>query len=326
MYLDHAITDGRSDAAGQQRTASRRFQFVEIREDGEVDDPGADPYLNYRELTESESELVRANVDHSWAEEGVDKTARNWAIANLAEPHYKDIAEVTRARVERVRKAVRKRLDGEIQYWDFRAFELREQENRGRKQRLNYERARQRAENLVARKERRLRQLDAEADLSNKPPNAAAAALIIPQGLLDALAGSGDPAKPGDTERTNRLAVDAVLEAERSLGRSPEEQTHSNPGFDILSRDPADGTVYQIEVKGHLPTTTEIKVSAVQVRQAKQNPARFRLAVVEVPEKPTGEPVVHYLLRPFDGYELHFAQTHLPLKVADLRTQAVTPQ
>ena len=326
VYLDHTITDGRSYAAGQQRIASRRFHFVEVGEDGKVGDPGADPYLNYRELTESEAELVRANVDHSWAEEGVDTAARGWAMANLAEPHYKEIAEVIRARVERVRKAVRERLNGEIQYWDLRAIELREQENRGRKQRLNYERARRRAENLAARKERRLRQLAAEGDLSNKLPNVVAAALIIPQGLLDALAGAGDPTKPGDTERTNRLAVDAVLAAECSLGREPEEQTHSNPGFDILSRDPTDSKVYQIEVKGHLPTTTEIKVSAAQVRQAKQNPDRFRLAVVEVPEEPTGEPVVHYLLRPFDGYELHFAQTHLPLKVADLRTQAAAPR
>ena len=325
VYLDHTITDGRSDAGGKQRIASRRFHFVEVGEDGKVGDPGADPYLNYRELTESESELVRENVDHSWAEEGVDMAARSWAVANLAEPHFDEIKEVTRVRVERVRKAVRERLDGEIQYWDFRAFELREQENRGRKQRLNYERARRRAENLAARKERRLRQLAAEGDLSNKLPNVVAAALIIPQGMLEALAGSGDPTSPGDTERTNRLAVDAVLAAERSLGREPEEQTHSNPGFDILSRDPANGMVYQIEVKGHLPTTTEIKVSAVQVRQAKQNPDRFRLAVVEVPEEPTGQPVVHYLLRPFDGYELHFAQTHLPLKVADLKPQAVAP-
>ena len=325
VYLDHAITDGRPDRGGQ-RIVSRRFQFVEVREDGAVEDPGADPYLNYRELSAGEAELVRTNVDHSWADEGVDTVARKWAIANLATPHFEEVAEVTRVRIERVRKAVRERLDGEIQYWDLRAFELEEQENRGGKPRLNSQRARQRAENLAARKERRLRQLAAEADLLSRPPNVVAAALIIPQGLLEELAGAADPLTPGDTEATDRRAVAAVLKAERSLGRVPEEQKHNNPGFDILSRDPNDGTVYQIEVKGHLPTTPEIKVSAVQVRQGKQNPDRFRLAVVEVPEDPSAEPVVHYLLRPFDGYELHFAQTHLPLKVADLAGQMVMPQ
>ena len=84
-----------------------------------------------------------------------------------------------------------------------------------------------------------------------------------------------------------------------------------------------DGTIYLIEVKGHLPTTPEIKVSVVQVRQGTQNPDHFRLAVVEVPEHPSTEPVVRYLLRPFDGYELHFAQTYLPLKVADVASKAV---
>ena len=325
VYLDHAITDGRIDS-GVQRIVSRRFQFVEVREDGAVDDPGADPYLNYRELADGEAELVRANIDHSWADKGVDAVARKWAIANLAAPHFEEIAEVSRVRIDRVRTAVRERLDGEIQYWDLRAYELRKQENQGRKPRLNSERARQRAEGLVARKERRLRQLAAEADLSSRPPNVVAAALIIPQGLLDGLAGVADSLTRGDTAETDRRAVNAVIEAERSLGRIPEEQQHNNPGFDILSRDPADGIVYQIEVKGHLPTTPEIKVSAVQVRQGKQNPDRFRLAVVEVPEDPNAEPVVNYLLRPFDGYELHFAQTHLPLKVADLRIQAVAPQ
>ena len=44
-----------------------------------------------------------------------------------------------------------------------------------------------------------------------------------------------------------------------------------------------------------------------------------------VPKSPYAEPVVRYLLRPFDGYELRFAQTHLPLRVADLAELAVVP-
>ena len=36
--------------------------------------------------------------------------------------------------------------------------------------------------------------------------------------------------------------------------------------------------------------------------------------------------VVAHHLRPFDGFDLHFAQTYLPMKVADLIPQAVEPQ
>ena len=106
----------------------------------------------------------------------------------------------------------------------------------------------------------------------------------------------------------------------------PEEQAHNNPGFDIESVDPKTGTHYFIEVKSHLPQTGEIKVSAVQVRQGIQNPDRFRLAVASVPIEPDEEPQVKYLVRPFDGYQLHFAQTHLPLKLNDLLPTAGPPQ
>lgn len=325
VYLDHSITDGRTDQAGRRRAVSRRFQFVEVSQGGDITDPGADPYLNYRPL--EEDEITRAaTVDHRWADTSVENVARNWAIANLASPHFADIAEITKARIAKVRTAVEERLRGEFQYWDARAAELKQQELRGKKPRLNSGRARQRADDLEARKERRLRELDAEADLVNQPPNVVAAALILPGGLIAELTGASDAMTPGDTTESDRRAVAAVMKAERALGRIPEEQVHNNPGFDILSLDPETGTRYFIEVKGHKPSTPEIKVSAVQVRQGKQNPERFRLAVVEVPEDSTAEPTVGYLIRPFDGFELHFAQTALPLKVADLKPKMVAAQ
>ena len=326
VYLDHSITDGRFDRGGTRRAVSRRFQFVEVSQSGDITDPGADPYLNYRPLDESESALVAANIDHRWADSSVENVARSWAISNLATPHFDDIAAITKARIAKVRAAVEERLRGEFQYWDARAAELKQQELRGQKPRANSGRARQRADELESRKARRLRELDAEADLVNQPPNVVAAALVLPKGLIDQLAGAAATMTPGDTTETDRRAVAAVKEIEVALGRIPEEQHHSNPGFDILSLDPSSGMRYFIEVKGHKPSTPEIKVSAVQVRQGKQNPERFRLAVVEVPEDSDQTPTVSYFVRPFDGYELHFAQTYLPMKVVDLMPQAVPAQ
>ena len=154
-----------------------------------------------------------------------------------------------------------------------------------------------------------------------------AAALVIPQGLIDRLNGSNISVIDQDViKETDRRAVAAVMAVERSLGRHPVEQDHNNPGFDILSEDPDSGMVFQIEVKGHRPANPEIKVRARQVRQAKQNPDRFRLAVVLVPNEPEGEPRVSYFVRPFDAFELHFAQTYVPLNVVDLMPTAVEPQ
>lgn len=325
IYLEHAITDGRMEQ-GARKIVSRRFQFVEVTADGDVTDPGAEPYLNYAPADDQVRQLL-ADFNTSWADDGVDETARGWATANLATPHFGEIAEVTRARIDRTRRAVEERLDNEIRYWDARAAELKQQELHGKKPRLNSGRARQRADDLEARKTRRLRELDIEADLINHAPTVVAAALVIPQGLLDRLRGdTGVGIDPEVAKETDRRAVAAVLAIERSLGRNPEEQAHNNPGFDILSEDPRTGVVYQIEVKGHRPRTPEINVHARQVRQAKQNPERFRLAVALVPDEADAEPTVSYFIRPFDAYELHFAQTYVPLDVVELAPSAVEPQ
>ncbi|MHB8464239.1 MAG: helicase-related protein [Acidimicrobiales bacterium] len=325
IYLEHTITDGRLQH-GNRKVVSRRFQFVEVTGDGDMIDPGAEPYLNYEPANDT-ARAVLNGVDVTWADSGVDETARSWATANLATPHFGEVVEVTKARIARIRRAVEERLTGEIRYWDLRAAELKQQELHGKKPRLNSGRARQRADDLEARKARRLRELDIEADLVNHAPTVVAAALVIPQGLVDHV-DSGLPIEidPEVAKDTDRRAVATVMAAERALGRMPVEQDHNNPGFDILSEDPATGMVYQIEVKGHRPDTPEIKVRARQVRQAKQNPERFRLAVVRVPHEAEGASTVAYFIRPFDMYELHFAQTYVPLDVADLMTSAVEPQ
>ena len=325
IYLEHTITDGRLEH-GARKVISRRFQFVEVTEAGDITDPGAEPYLNYEPLDDNTRQLL-AELDSRWGDDGVDQTARSWATANLASPHFAEVADVTKARIERTRRAVEERLNSEIRYWDARAAELKQQELHGKKPRLNSGRARQRADDLEARKTRRLRELDIEADLVNHAPTVVAAALVVPQGLVDRLGGLDvieiDPEVAAETDR---LAVAAVIEAERALGRIPVEQDHNNPGFDILSEDPATGVVYQIEVKGHRPANPEIKVRARQVRQAKQNPERFRLAVVRVPNDQADATTVRYFIRPFDSYELHFAQTYVPLNVLELMPYAVEPQ
>jgi superfamily II DNA or RNA helicase len=325
IYLEHSITDGRLER-GERKVVSRRFQFVEVSEAGDIVDPGAEPYLNYEPATAASRELL-GGLDTSWADGGVDDTGRSWATANLASPHFAEVGDVTTARLNRTRRAVEERLNNEIRYWDARAAELKQQELHGKKPRLNSGRARQRADELEARKTRRVRELDIEADLINHAPTVVAAALVIPQGLIDRLNGDG-PTVPDQEliKDTDRRAVAAVMAAERAIGREPVEQDHNNPGFDILSRDPKTQIVYQIEVKGHRPGTPDVYVKARQVRQAKQNPDRFRLAVVAVPNEPDGETAVSYYLRPFDRYELHFAQTFVPLNVVEMRPHAVEPQ
>ncbi len=325
VCLDHRVTDGQI-VHGQRQVVSRRFQYVEIDRAGVVRSPGAEPYLGYAPLTDDQRGLL-GEIDLAWANRTAESTARDWAIEQFAAPHVEEITTVVRARVDKVRRAVEERLRAEIAYWDGRCEEIKRQELAGRTPPINSGRARARADELAARRERRLAELALEDDLRSSPPTVVAAALVIPQGLLDRVGGADPgPVGPDQARRdeTDRRAVAAVLDAERRLGRNPTEQAHHNPGFDIESVDPKTGIHYFIEVKGHLPQTTEIKVSAQQVLKAKSNPERWRLAVVSVPDG-DGVPVVRYLVDPFADTHLHFAQTHVPLAVHQLLSEAGDP-
>jgi SNF2 family DNA or RNA helicase len=318
VYLDHTVTDGRH-VHGQRQVVSRRFQYVEIDRHGNVLDPGGEPYIGYAALTDQQRSLLEDAIDSDWVDHAAEAAARDWAIEHLAGPHFDEVSAVTAARVAKVHAAVRERLEAEIRFWDQRAEEMKAQELAGKKPRISSGRARARADELEARMARRRLELDMEANLHNSPPTIVGAALVIPQGLIDSLQGTPpDPGDVADKMETDRRAVKAVVKAERALGRLPEPQHHSNPGFDVLSIDPATGIHYFIEVKGHLPQTLEIGVSAQQVQKAKSNPDRWRLAVVSVPTDPAAEPQVRYLVEPFRDVTLHFAQTKVPLNVANL--------
>ena len=325
VFVDHSITDGRLVHRSRQ-VVSRRFQYVEIDRHGNARDPGGQPYLNYAPLTSEQADLLDGHLDLDWAGHAAEVGARDWAIEQMATPHFEEVRTVVTSRVARVSEAVRERLEAEIRFWDLRAEEIKAQELAGGKPRLNSGRARARAEELEARLAQRRTDLALEENLHNGPPTVVGAALVVPQGLLDQLQGSPPvPDATADKMETDRRAVAAVMKAERELGRRPEQQEHSNPGFDVLSYDPRHHVHYLIEVKGHLPGTEQISVSKTQVGQAQCSPDVWRLAVVSVPNEPDVEPEVRYLIRPFEGVTMHEAQTSIPLRVSDLLANSKPP-
>ncbi|NCD18967.1 MAG: DUF3883 domain-containing protein [Actinobacteria bacterium] len=77
--------------------------------------------------------------------------------------------------------------------------------------------------------------------------------------------------------------VARVLDFERSCGRTPEEQDHSNPGFDVLSRDGSGAVVRRIEVKSVSRdwSIRGVLLSRRQYLEALDHPTEFWLYVVE---------------------------------------------
>lgn len=174
--------------------------------------------------------------------------------------------------------------------------------------------AERRARELEQRLDRRLAELDRDAELHAKPPLIAGAALVLPQGLLDRLTGvpaTDVPAHAKDTAAVERRAVDAVLAAERRLGRTPEEMPHNKPGFDIRSRT-LEGHWLLIEVKGRIEGATEFHLTRNEVLHGKNSATSYRLALVGVSQDGPAHDEVRYLTDPFTGFEFgDFAATGL---------------
>src|SRR6266849_517138 len=117
--------------------------------------------------------------------------------------------------IDKTNAAVQDRLTKEINYWDHRAAQLQDQELAGKiNAKLNSGLARQRADDLTARLQKRLTELEQERKLSPLPPVVLGGALIVPPGLLRKLQGQERGVPPTfalETEGSERLAMEAVM-------------------------------------------------------------------------------------------------------------------
>jgi len=132
------------------------------------------------------------------------------------------------------------------------------------------------------------------------PPVVVGGAVVVPARLLAALKGEAPPAgvTVGDRDRIDKLAIAAVVAAERALGRVPKVMDHSNPGYDLESSDPGEpGRLRFIEVKGKAVGRDTVTVSATQIRCCLNQPDNWILAIVPVEGEVAHGP--RYVRRPF---------------------------
>jgi len=325
VYLEHAIQDGRTTRDGQQRVVSKRFEFVEIGRDGEAQLAGYAPYLDYRPIAPDELTLIEPLLSDHWLSSGLEDKGMNYAIERAVPAHLEEVRARTLDRLTKVEAAVRERLTAEINYWDRRAAELKERElaGKGAKHGLNSGIARQRADELAERLKRRLQEIEQERRLSAQPPVVVGGALVVPAGLLAELGGPA-AGEPAETAAVERIAVDAVMAAERDLGYLPSEMDHYNPGFDILSKDPIKGELRFIEVKGRAVGAPTVTVTRTEILTALNKGEKFILALVSVDDGKAAS--VHYLPDPFRGEpEVYFDTTSVNYDWKKLVSRAGDP-
>lgn len=325
VYLDHAIRDGRTVKSGEPRVVSRRLQFITLSEDGDAADGGSAPYLDCRPIKADELVLIADTLDASWLETGVEQRALGFAIANLVPAHLDEVKQRRLAEIDKVEREVRTRLKREINYWDVRAARLREEEQAGKEQRINASNAEATAQRLVERLHKRQTELDGERQISAQPPVLKGAALVIPRGLLDARAtppaaqqATGFSEDPVARAEVERLAMEAVMAAERRMGFNPRDVSVEKKGWDIESRTPA-GNLRFVEVKGRHAAARDVILTKNEILASLNAPDAFHLAIVRIDAGFAHAPV--YVQRFFQR-ELGFAETAVVFNVDDLLSLA----
>jgi hypothetical protein len=329
--LEHAIQDGSLLPSGDRRTISRRLLYVELSASGEARHLHYAPYLDYRPLQEGEPELaaILAQPACSWIDRGLEQKAQSHAISTVVPEHVSEVKNRRLKWVGKTRVAVKDRLTKEITYWDHRAEELKAQEQAGKAAaRLNSHEARKRADELQSRLEKRLTELDREAQVSALPPVVLGGLVVVPIGLIALMAGKSlaDARQIADTQASAARARTVIMQVERELGFVPVDRELEKLGYDIESLDPVTGKLRFIEVKGRVSGADTITVTKNEILTSLNKPEDFVLAMVEFLDEQRHR--VHYLRRPFERSgitgDFNGASVEFPFK--DLIQRASLPR
>lgn len=312
--LEHGLQDGRKTRAGQQQLISNRLQFLEISRSGVVSPAGSAPYLDYRPLRDGERELVTPLLQESWLSQDWDALVLQHAMTTLVPRHLEEVSAERLERIAKAEREIKARMQREINHWSRRYEELKLKEQAERWVQTSFDElpaatglhelpqqnrrigsfvAKQRAEALITRLEKRLAQLQSEAQITAKVPNLKGGSLVIPAGWLLAQQGQSDPQgmDAATRKRVELLAMNAVFDAEKALGRMPKDvSAERGRGYDIESID-ADGNLFFIEVKGRADGADTVTLTINEVNTGRNAPHRFRLALVSVAGDQAAAPV-----------------------------------
>ena len=332
FLLEHSVQDGRPTAAGKSHIVSERLQFAAIDRNGAAMNAGIAPHLNLRPARPEEVARVEDLLQADWLRTDLEKTAVRFATVELAQKHVAEVKARRIPEIDKVEQEVKARLKKEINYWDARAFELKEEESAGKKTRLNWQNAQRRAEELAERLKRRLEALDQERFISAQPPRVRGGMVVIPRGLLisrapaDELAATanGFSEDPVARRKIEIAAMEAVMAVERALGNAPTDVSAQKVGYDIASYDPKADHLRFIEVKGRIDGADTVMITRQEVITSLHEPDKFILAVVQVENGFATAP--RYVRGALDTREPPFEHNAIQFSIKSLLARAEPPQ
>jgi len=328
FYLEHTIQDGRTDKAGNRRIVSRQMQFIETDSTGATKHAGYAPYLDYRATKPEELSALRATLDsQAWLKSDLESVIVGHAIATLVPKHLEEVRTRREALVTKTMAAVKDRLTKEITHWDHRANQLKDQELAGKPNaKINSGKARQRADDLQARLQKRMLELEQERQISPLPPVAIGGSIIVPLGLVRKLVPSSvdewdEPVSAEARRAMELLAMQMVMDAEKQLGNEPRDVSAEKCGYDIESKVAEDGRLRFIEVKGRVAGARTVTVTRNEILTALNKPDAFILAVAQAEG---GHHQLAYIRQPFQ-LEPDFAVESINYNLQELLTKGQSP-
>jgi Protein NO VEIN, C-terminal len=286
------------------------------------------PYLDYRPLRPGEPgiDALLARPECGWISRALEQQAQAYSVASVVPEHLHEVRSRKLELIAKTEAAVKDRLTKEINYWDHRAAMLKDQELAGRvNAKLNSGLARQRADELATRLQKRTAELEQERKLSALPPVLLGGALIVPIGLLCTLpgfSGDGPPDFAQDTQRSERLAMQAVMDAERSLGYDPRDVSRENRGYDIESAIPGTGKLRFIEVKGRIQGAKTVTITKNEILTGLNKPDDYVLAIVLIDDTMAQHPVY---IRSVFRKDLDFGVTSVNYDLGQLLSRGEEP-
>ena len=284
MYIiEHSIKEAGQEGQDHQRVISQRMQFALVGRDGSASHGGYAPYLDFKPANLDQMNLVEPILDEPWLSENLEARAIALAASTMVPEHFQEVKDRRHASVEKTIQAVYERLTAEIRHWSHRAVTLREEVKAGKQPRIQPEIAERRAQELTGRLKARKQELENQRHVTSNTPVILGAALVIPQGLLDAITAGEktDDEIQRRNDQIERMAMDAVMVAELERGHFPKDVSKEKIGWDITSHT-GNGEMLFIEVKGRQKDATTVTVSRNEVLTGLNKPENFILALVMV--------------------------------------------
>jgi SNF2 family DNA or RNA helicase len=322
FIIDHSVRDGNDE----NRTVSRRMQFVAIDAEGRAENAGWAPHLDLQPIGEEERRMVADVLASPWIGSDLERMALGYATERLVPAHFEEVKDRRERMADRTLAAVQARLVKEINFWQDRYLKLQGDLRAGKEVRMNLENARRTVDDLTTRLERRRRDLAAMRHVISATPVIAGGALVIPAGLLATRRGEEPGVDAAARKYVEAVAMRAVMEAERALGREAIDVSAEKCGWDVTVLLPeTDGTAPKtrhIEVKGRAKGQTTVTVSRNEILYGLNQADKFVLAIVLVDGDEYEGPF--YIREPFDR-EPGWAVTSVNLDLASLLNRAEQP-